>query len=224
MSGKPALSLDYLLRQRAVEGDWIESRAGWLFNCPFPGIEEELDNAAYHRSYEQREPVEVRVNPDGIEIISYPGPDASIRIEALSDRIGACRDHRIGEFLKELELTEGGCTGIPKVRAAMEHSKRTAAACQAIKKGQSMLPLHQDPYFTFRFAADRIIPRFHLEGVEFGQPVEVYKIDSGTDERLGLLATATVGEGGWVDLPEPIIVQAGEAFIAVPGDAEERMS
>jgi len=26
-----------------------------------------------------------------------------------------------------------------------------------------------------------------------------------------------VGEGGWVDLGEPVIVQAGEAFIAVPG-------
>jgi hypothetical protein len=26
-----------------------------------------------------------------------------------------------------------------------------------------------------------------------------------------------VGEGGWVDLPEPIIVRAGEAFVAVAG-------
>ena len=46
--------------------------------------------------------------------------------------------------------------------------------------------------------------------------MEVYKIDPGTGERMGLLATATVGEGCWVDLPEPIIVRAGEAFIAVP--------
>ncbi len=29
------------------------------------------------------------------------------------------RNRRIGEFLKELELTEGRCTGIPKIRAAM---------------------------------------------------------------------------------------------------------
>jgi hypothetical protein len=27
----------------------------------------------------------------------------------------------------------------------------------------------------------------------------------------------TVGDGGWVDLPEPIIVRASEAFIVVPG-------
>ncbi len=79
-----------------------------------------------------------------------------------------------------------------------------------------MIPLHKDPCFTFRFADDRIIPRFHLEGVEAGRRVEVYKIDPGTGKRLGLLATATVGDGGWVDLPEPIIVRAGEAFVAVP--------
>jgi hypothetical protein len=47
--------------------------------------------------------------------------------------------------------------------------------------------------------------------------VAVFQIDPGTGERLGLLATATVGEGGWVDLPAPIIVRAGDAFIAVQG-------
>ena len=73
-----------------------------------------------------------------------------------------------------------------------------------------MLPLYEDPCFTFQFAEARIIPRFHLEGVS------VFKIDPGTGERLGLLTTATVGEGGWVDLAEPIVVKAGDAFIAVP--------
>jgi hypothetical protein len=84
-----------------------------------------------------------------------------------------------------------------------------------------MLPLYQDPWFTFRFAEDRIIPRFHLEGVEAGRRVEVYKIDPGGGERLGLLATAVVvDQGGWVDLTEPIIVRAGAAFIAVPEKEE----
>ena len=46
--------------------------------------------------------------------------------------------------------------------------------------------------------------------------MSVFKIDPGTGERLGLLATAAVGEGGWVDLTEPIIVRAGEAFLALP--------
>lgn len=70
-----------------------------------------------------------------------------------------------------------------------------------------MFLLHHDPHFTIRFAADSIIPRFHLEGVEARRRVEVYKIDPDRGERLGLLATATVSDGGWVDLPESIIVR-----------------
>jgi hypothetical protein len=79
-----------------------------------------------------------------------------------------------------------------------------------------MTPLYEDPHFTFRFADDRIIPRFHLEGVPAGRHVSVFRTDPGTGERLGLLATATAGEGGWVELAEPVIVRAGEAFVAVP--------
>jgi hypothetical protein len=79
-----------------------------------------------------------------------------------------------------------------------------------------MIPLHHDRYFTFRFADDRIIPRFHLEGVEAGRRISVFKLDPATGEQVGLIATATVGDGGWVDLPEPIIVLTGEGFVAVP--------
>jgi putative intracellular protease/amidase len=80
-----------------------------------------------------------------------------------------------------------------------------------------MLPLYRDPHFTFRFADERLTPRFHLEAVEAGHRVSVFKMDPATGERQGLLATGMVGEGGWVDLAEPIIVKAGEAFVAVPG-------
>jgi hypothetical protein len=79
-----------------------------------------------------------------------------------------------------------------------------------------MLPLYEDPHFTFRVADDRSIPRFHLEGVPAGRHVSVFRIDPGTGERLGMPMTATVGEGGWVVLTEPIIVRAGEEFVAVP--------
>jgi len=85
-----------------------------------------------------------------------------------------------------------------------------------------MLPLHHDPHFTFRFAEARIIPRFHLEGIPAGRRVEVFKIDPTTGERLSLLVTAAVGDGGWVDLPVPVIVKAGDAFVAVPEPAPER--
>ena len=76
-----------------------------------------------------------------------------------------------------------------------------------------MTPLHRDPHFTFRFADNRLVPRFHLDGVEPGTPVSVFAIDPESGERLGLIATASVGDGGWVDLPEPLVVQAGRASL-----------
>lgn len=79
-----------------------------------------------------------------------------------------------------------------------------------------MIPLHRDRHFTFRFGDDRIIPRFHLAGVAAGVRVSVFGYDATTETRLGLLTSATAGEDGWVDLPEPIIVRAGEGFVAVP--------
>jgi len=78
-----------------------------------------------------------------------------------------------------------------------------------------MKALHEDPHFTFRFAEDRGIPRFHLEDVPAGQGVSAFRINVTTGERLRLLAMAAVGETGWVDLGEPIMVRAGEAFIVV---------
>jgi hypothetical protein len=33
---------------------------------------------------------------------------------------------------------------------------------------------------------------------------------------MGLMATATVGEESWVNLAQPIMVHAGNAFIVVP--------
>ncbi len=75
-------------------------------------------NAVYHRSYEIREPVEVRILQDSLTICSFPGPDRSIRdqdmrkFRFLSRRY---RNRRVGEFLKELEMTEGRGTGIPKI-------------------------------------------------------------------------------------------------------------
>ena len=75
--------------------------------------------------------------------------------------------------------------------------------------------LYEEPHFTFRFADNRIIPRFHLEGVEAGRRVSVFRMDPGTGECLGLLMTATVGAGRWVDLAEPNSVRASEGVVAV---------
>jgi putative acetyltransferase len=80
----------------------------------------------------------------------------------------------------------------------------------------SMLPLYRDHGFTFRFTEDRLIPRFHLEGVRAGHRVTVFALDAETGNRSEVLAKATAGEGGWVDLAEPLVVCAGGGFVAVP--------
>ena len=118
-------ALDYIQRNYLKETvikhpDRAEADRVW--NFPYAAIEEALVNAVYHRSYEIREPVEVRITPDEMIILSFPGPDRSIRMEDL--RIGKAvsrryRNRRIGEFLKELELTEGRSTGIPKILRTM---------------------------------------------------------------------------------------------------------
>jgi ATP-dependent DNA helicase RecG len=93
-----------------------------LWNFPLAAIEEAVVNAVYHRSYEIREPVEVRVSPEDLVVLSYPGPDRSIRMEDLRNGRGVSRryrNRRIGEFLKELELAEGRSTGIRKILKAM---------------------------------------------------------------------------------------------------------
>ena len=54
-----------------------------FFNYPYAAIEESLCNAVYHKGYDVREPIEVRILPDRIEIVSHPGADRSISEEGL---------------------------------------------------------------------------------------------------------------------------------------------
>ena len=99
------------------------AEANRFFNYPYVAIEEALSNAVYHKGYDIREPIEVRVLPDRIEILSHPGADRSISIEGLkSYRVSSrrYRNRRIGEFLKELHLTEGRNTGFQKIIRALK--------------------------------------------------------------------------------------------------------
>ena len=110
-----------VIEERVVKhGDRPE--ADRFFNVPYAALEEAVVNAVYHRSYEIREPIEVRVLPNEITVASYPGLDRSVSIKELqTGRFTKRRYHnrRIGEFLKELSLTEGRGTGIPKMLKAL---------------------------------------------------------------------------------------------------------
>ena len=99
------------------------AEADRFFNFPYAAVEEALSNAVYHRAYDEREPIEVRVEKDRIEIVSFPGPDRSVTMEGLKNyRVSnrRYRNRRIGDFLKELHLTEGRNTGFKKIIDALE--------------------------------------------------------------------------------------------------------
>lgn len=90
------------------------------FNYPYQALEEAVVNALYHRDYQEREPVEITIEPNKISILSYSGPDRSVTIEAIRKgellRSRRYRNRRLGDFLKELDLTEGRSTGIPTIQ------------------------------------------------------------------------------------------------------------
>ena len=97
---------------------------GWV-SYPLPALRETLVNAVYHRGYDvdQPEPTKVYLFPSRIEVISYPGPVPGIETRHLVPnaevRDAPARNRRIGEFLKELKLTELRLSGLPKVFQAM---------------------------------------------------------------------------------------------------------
>ena len=123
------------------------AEADRFWNYPYAAVEEAVVNAVYHRSYEIREPVEVRITPEELSVLSFPGPDRSVGIEDL--RAGRAvsrryRNRRIGEFLKELDLAEGRSTGIPKILKAMSENGSPAPVFETDEDRS---------YFLIRFPA-----------------------------------------------------------------------
>ena len=93
------------------------------WNYPPAAIKELLANAVLRRDYRTSEPVMTLKTPGYLEIRSFPGLGRSIAdamVEGLDMRsAGEYRSGRIGDFLKELRLTEGRNTGIPTAVEAL---------------------------------------------------------------------------------------------------------
>jgi ATP-dependent DNA helicase RecG len=93
------------------------------YNYPFEALEEAVVNALFHRDYQIQEPVEITIEPNKIEIINYGGPHRSIKYQDIKAgqifRARRYRNRRLGEFLKELDLTEGRSTGIPTIQSVL---------------------------------------------------------------------------------------------------------
>ncbi len=126
------------------------AEADRFYNYPYIALEEALANAVYHKDYAQREPIEISIRPDRIEILSFPGPLPPLKIEDLnkgSVSVRTYRNRRIGDFLKELHLTEGRCTGIPKILKAMKKNGSPPAIFKTDEECHyflTILPIHPE--------------------------------------------------------------------------------
>jgi ATP-dependent DNA helicase RecG len=86
-------------------------------------VEEALSNAVYHKGYDLGKPIEVQMWPDKLNVLSYPGPVPPVDSQILQNKKIEARDYRnrrIGDFLKELDLTEGRGSGFPKIYKEMK--------------------------------------------------------------------------------------------------------
>ncbi len=120
------------------------------FNYPYQALEESVVNALYHRDYQEHQEVEITVEPEGVYILSFSGPDRSISNEALkkceSLHSHRNRNNRLGDFLKELDLTEGRCTGIPTIQNELSKNGSPRASIETDEDRSYFLmfiPVHE---------------------------------------------------------------------------------
>ena len=102
-----------------------KAEANRAYNYPYTAIEEVLSNAVYHKSYDDRNPIEVRIEPTSIIVYSLAGPMPPITNNDLQNERVLSRNYRnrrIGDLLKELDMTEGRSTGFPKIYRAMRNN------------------------------------------------------------------------------------------------------
>ncbi|MFI3211816.1 MAG: putative DNA binding domain-containing protein [Eubacteriales bacterium] len=119
-------ALDYI-NTNVIEGKVVkitnQAESMKYYNYPYNALEEAIVNAVFHKSYKNDSPVEIRIYVDEIVILNYPGPAKWIDMEKFSQgkvRARKYRNRRIGEFFKELDLSEKQSTGIPTILADLD--------------------------------------------------------------------------------------------------------
>jgi len=127
-----------------------------FFNYPYEAIEEALVNAVYHKSYNVREPIEIRINYDSVQILSFEGPVPPIKNDDLKkERVisRSYRNRRVGDFLKELDYTEGRSTGFPTIH---RHLKKNFSPKPAFETDENNLHFLATIYCHKLFASKPI--------------------------------------------------------------------
>jgi len=135
-----------------------------FFNYPYEALEEIVCNAFYHRDYREHEPVNIVIEPDFISVSNVGGPDRAVKMEDFESgtpKPRRYRNRRLGDFLKELDLTEGKSTGITTVRSKLKSNGSPAAIYEF------------DEERTYFSATVKIHPEFPREGEGQNVPHDV---------------------------------------------------
>ena len=155
--------LDYIkttvIEEKVVKVDG-KAEAERFFNYPYNALEEAIVNAVLHKNYKEDVPVEIRIYLDQIQIINFPGPDRYIdmgKFAAGQIRARRYRNPKVGEFFKEIDLSEKKSTGISKI-------------LRELKRNGSPLPeFETDMDRTYLITTIRKHEGFEGENQNFGQ-------------------------------------------------------
>jgi len=187
------------------------------WNYPYTALEEAIANCLFHRNYQVREPVEIRIEPNFILLYNSGGPDRSIKREDFA--IGKVipkryRNRRLGDFLKELRLTEAHATGLPALRKAMQLNGSPEPVFDFDDERtwfQVMLPIH--PSFN---RTEMTFPTSGYETIHelLKNILQQYSKDLGTTQS----AIAGVIAGDIVEHTNLIDIQAIEILRDIDGD------
>ena len=117
-----------------------------------------------------------RITFEDLVVLSFPGSDRFISMENLraGKAISRCyRNRGIGEFLKELDMTEGRSTGIPKILRAMKDNGSPRPEFETDDDRQHFLirlPVH---------------PKANVLMIDHDKaPVEAPVVFAGTDQKI----------------------------------------
>lgn len=128
-----------------------QAEANRFWSYPYEALEEAVVNSLYHRDYSQHEPVEITIESDGIDILNCPGPDRSISMESIVKgemlKSRRYRNRYLGDFLKELDLTEGRSTGVPTIQEKLANNGSPRATFETTEDRLTFLvhiPIHPE--------------------------------------------------------------------------------
>ena len=141
---------DMVIEEKVTKVDY-QMESIRRFSYPYQALEESVVNAFYHRDYQSYQAIIIEIEPDCVRIINYSGIDRSISQKTIAEgerfKSRYYRNKWLGEFLKELDLTEGQSTGIPTIQEELRDNGSPKATFETDDERRAVtveIPIHSD--------------------------------------------------------------------------------